>query len=48
MKSKHPWKLMWCRIVGHRVDIYGLTGRYVWCSRCATRFDADILCEELI
>lgn len=26
-----------CRWVGHRFGIKGVTGKYEWCERCATR-----------
>ncbi len=30
-------KRMLCRWFGHRFGIKGVTGKYEWCERCATR-----------
>jgi len=30
-----------CRILGHKWDILGITGKHKWCSRCRSRNDAS-------
>lgn len=38
-EQRNSWA---CAVFGHRFIIRGLTGRYVWCSRCRRREDAAL------
>jgi hypothetical protein len=38
-RPPHRFARLICRAVAHQWTVESLTGRYVWCQRCAARFE---------
>ena len=35
-----------CRLIGHRLSIIGVTGKFAWCRRCAARLYVEPPIDE--